>query len=177
MLTTGFRGHLYNDNEPLYCTTLSGWFFNRRTRKYGTAQSLATAMYRAGYSPTVNFETAGGGGFEVGIPSLAWQKAHPWAKWGDPKVQFPDGPPPVEPEYEVLGPYTSYSTTFFIQKFRADLNKECMVWLDVDEDPDPDVALTKQQVCDGEIADRVKKAIHAQLLADGCGGLPCVEDD
>jgi hypothetical protein len=82
--------------------------------------------------------------------------------------------PPVPPEYVVKGPYQAGETVFFIQKFRPDLGKECMVWLDVDSDPDPDLALTKQQICESEIDDQAKLAIHAQLEADGCGGLPCV---
>jgi hypothetical protein len=87
------------------------------------------------------------------------------------------GQPPIivpEPEYEVKGPYQAGETMFFIQKFRPDLDKECMIWLDVDSDPDPDLALTKQQICESEIDDQAKLAIHAQLEADGCGGLLCV---
>ena len=66
-------------------------------------------------------------------------------------------------------------TKFFIQKF-TDPMKECMIWLDVDSDPDPDLALTKQQVCESMIEDSAKMAIDAQLQADGCGGLPCMTD-
>ena len=81
--------------------------------------------------------------------------------------------PPTLPAFEVRGPYQSGATTFFIQKF-ASTAEECKVWLDVDSDPDPDIALTKMQICESDIEDAVKLDIDAQLQADGCGGLPCV---
>ena len=87
------------------------------------------------------------------------------------------GPAPggviTPPAFEVRGPYNAFGTKFFVQKF-ADASKECMVWLDVDSDPDPDLALSKLQVCESSLSDRVKLAIHAQLEADGCSGLPCI---
>jgi hypothetical protein len=130
---------------------------------------------------------AGVSGVEVGVPSIAWQEANHvfdfhgsaptgrnWGWAGD--IEWPqDGGGSIpQPDFVVLGPYVAYETKFFIQKFKADLNRECKIWLDVDADPDPDVALTLQQVCESDISDRVKLAMHAQLLADLCSGLPCV---
>ena len=160
-------GQVYDDSEPCFLRTADLRFvYNRVAREWIKWPSLEALAVREGYTFKDN---------EVGAPSSDWVAKNfsfngiEWDTVVDPIVI-----PPSAPDFVVLGPYQAGETKFFIQKFRADLNKECMVWLDVDSDPDPDVALTKQAICESDINDQAKMAIDAQLKADGCTGLPCM---
>jgi len=82
--------------------------------------------------------------------------------------------PPTPPETEVAGPFTTGDTTYFVQSFPAS-GAECLVWFDVDSDPDPDIKLTLQAVCESNVNDEAKMHIHATLQAmNYCTGLPCM---
>ena len=84
------------------------------------------------------------------------------------------GIPPTPPETEVAGPFTTGETTYFVQSFPA-TGAECLVWFDVDSDPDPDIKLTLQAVCESDVNDEAKMHIHATLQAmNYCTGLPCM---
>ena len=75
---------------------------------------------------------------------------------------------PVEPPNPVKGPYMAGDTKFWIN------TDNCMVGFDVDSDPEADIWMSGQEVCESDIEDMVKMAIDAQLQADGCPGLPCM---
>ena len=75
------------------------------------------------------------------------------------------GGQPVPPPDQVYGPYTSGTTTYWIQRE----NGICYVWFDVDADPDPDV---RQPVADF-LADTnndvlLRQDVQAKAEALGC---------
>lgn len=89
------------------------------------------------------------------------------------------GKPPVVigqtlPAALVSGPFQSGETTYFVQSF-PESGDGCLVWFDVDEDPNPDIKLSLQEVCESEVSNTVKLHIHNTLLEDQyCSGLPCM---
>lgn len=180
-LKHGFRGQLFDDDVPLYCTTTDGWVLDRTSGQWITAASLSAQMSTEGYIPTTDFLTPGVGGVEIGIPSTQWQDDHNehefWGsavggrEWGDPGVVFPTnaggGGSPTPPT--IHGPYMVGDQKYWID------SAKCMVGFDVDTDEAPDIWMTGDQVCaESEINDETKMHISANLVAHGCSKLTCV---
>lgn len=134
----------------------------------GSAAALKcfSFMAPAGGAATLGFHIAGGGKLVLRYARCFLESELTGAGVVDGGGAGGGGP--VEPPNPVKGPYMAFGTEFWIN------TDNCYVGFDVDSDPDPDIWMSGQEVCESDIEDRIKMAINAQLIADGCPGLPCM---
>jgi len=138
--------------------TFAGYTFNLKA-----GADFAVSYTATGTSVDIDFDVGGDGDLY-----LDYVRLYEEAELTGGGTAIARGPVnPIEPD-PVKGPYASGSTDFWID------TQQCMVGFDVDSDPEPDIWLTPQEVCDAKIEDSVKIGINAQLIADGCDGLPCM---